>query len=124
MNAVIRCGALLSLVAAVSGCAWVRKASCDDKTVSDFTTLQETTAAALESCDDFMAYQADKRTSDKLKYDMKSEYHMKAACHCLQEALAEGAAATLKEDCSAKINALSLNLQRYSNGAADLPRAD
>ena len=105
MIGVTRCGVLLSLVAAVSGCAWVRKASCDDKTVSDLTTLRQTNAAALESCDDFMAYQADKRRSDKSKYDMKSEYHMKAACHCLQKALAEAADPTLKQDCTAKIDA-------------------
>ena len=105
MIGVTRCGVLLSLVAAVSGCAWVRKASCDDKTVSDLTTLQGTNAAALERCNDFMAYQADKRTSDKSKYDMKSEYHMKAACRCLEKALAEAADPTLKQDCTAKIDA-------------------
>ena len=105
MIAVLRCGVVLSLLAAVSGCAWVRKAPCDDKTVSDLTSLRGTNAAALESCDDFMAYQADKRTSDKSKYDMKSEYHMKAACHCLQRALAEAADPTLKQDCTAKIDA-------------------
>jgi len=105
MVGVIRWGVLLSLVAAVSGCAWVRKTPCDDKTVSDLTSLRGTTAAALESCDAFMAYQADKRTSDKSKYDMKSEYHMKAACHCLQRAMAEEADPTLKEDCKARIDA-------------------
>jgi|GEM_PF-4035124 len=105
MIGVTRCGVLLSLVAAVSGCAWVRQASCDDKTVSDLTTLRQTNAAALESCDDFMAYQADKRRSDKSKYDMKSEYHMKAACNCLHKALAEAADPTLKQDCTAKIDA-------------------
>ena len=102
--AVIKWGALLSLVAAVSGCAWVRKAPCDPKTVSDLTSLGATNAAALESCDDFMAYQADKRRSDKSKYDMKSEYHMKAVCNCLQRALSEGATPTLKEDCKATID--------------------
>ena len=105
MVAVIRWGVLLSLVAAVSGCAWVRKPPCDDKTVSDLTSLRGTNAAALGSCYDFMAYQADKRTSDRSKYDMKSEYHMKAACNCLQKALTEGAAPTLKEDCKATIDA-------------------
>lgn len=105
MIAAIRCGVLLSLIAAVSGCAWVQKTPCDSKTVSDLTSLRGTNGAALESCDDFMAYQADKRRSDKSKYDMKSEYHMKAACHCLQKALAEGSEPTLKEDCKAKIEA-------------------
>jgi len=52
-----------------------------------------------------MAYQADKRRSDKSKYDMRSEYHMKAACNCLHKALAEAADPTLKQDCTAKIDA-------------------
>jgi hypothetical protein len=105
MISAIRCGVLLSLIAGVSGCAGVKKPPCDDRTVSDLTTLAATNAAALEGCHDFMAYQAVKHTNDEPKYDMKSENNIKAACQCLKQALAEGAAPTLKEECKVKIDA-------------------
>jgi hypothetical protein len=52
-----------------------------------------------------MAYQSAKHTTNEPKYDMKSEQNMKAACKCLKDALADGAAPTLKEDCKATIDA-------------------
>jgi len=105
MIAVLRCGVLVCLVAGISGCAGFQKPPCDEKTVSDLATLRDTGAAALEGCDDFMAYQAAKHTNNQPQYDIRSEHSMKAACKCLKQTLAEGADPTQKEDCRAKIDA-------------------
>jgi hypothetical protein len=77
---------LLCVIAVISGCSGVQRPPCDEKTVSDLATLKESGAAALEGCDDFMAYQAAKHTNAEPNYDMKSESNIKAACQCLKQA--------------------------------------
>lgn len=105
MIAVLRGGVLVCVIAGISGCAAVLKPPCDEKTVSDLTTLGETGAAALERCDDFMAYQAAKHSNAQPQYDMESESNIRAACKCLKQAMAEGADPAQKDDCKARIAA-------------------
>lgn len=116
MVSAMRCGLLLSLTAVASGCAGVRP-PCDDKTVADLTTLSATTAAALEGCDDFMAYQSAKHMNGQAKYDIRSESNMMRACKCLHEALADDATPDVKADCKARIDA-SLTYEKEKCKAA------
>lgn len=116
MFSAMRCGVLLGLIAVISGCAGIRP-PCDDKTVADLTKLSATTAAALEGCDDFMAYQSAKRTNGQPGYDIRSESNMRRACKCLHAALEDDATPEVKADCKATIDA-SLTYEKEKCKAA------